>query len=398
MSEISSKFMNIWEVEPQFKCPVVGAMLTGKRHKAILQKCGYQVSELKPYEYHQVIMSKLYEENPVSRKVNNFIRGKAKKWMDQVHGMSDKQMRSLWEKNLESGQVGPLMYAIVSHEDTHVNLLQDVFGQVHMKSHANMTEIFQVRRELTQAQAAMAREKKKRQLKTLENKEWVDLRKKDAQQISILEAENAKIKKQMAQIKMRMPTNIPLKDKIGPLEQEIKTLKSALESMTQNMGIKQEKYQALKAQYSQAQDENQTIQQEIETLVQAFGQMAPPPCQTDSGCLKEGCSRYQLCARRIFMIGGITKMKAHYKDIIETAGGKFDYHDGYLKTAGPNIESMVKRSDLVLCPVNCNSHNACIRVKKLCSQHKTPLKILSSSSLSAVKQAVFSPEETHTLN
>ncbi|MCP4722329.1 MAG: DUF2325 domain-containing protein [Desulfobacteraceae bacterium] len=398
MTAISSKFMNIWEVESQFKCPVVGAILSEKKHKDILKKCGYKVGELKPYEYHQVIMSKLYEENQVSIKVNNFIRSKAKKWMDLVDGMSDKQMRSLWETNLDSGQVGPLMYAIISHEDTHIDLLQDVFGQVHMKAHANMTGIFQVRRELTLTRAAMEGEKRKLQLKILENKKLAGLRKKDAQRISVLEAENAKMKTQMAQMEACMPMDRPKKEDIRSLEQELKTLKSTIESMNQNLCLQEDKYQALKAQYSQTQTENQTAQQEIETLIQAFGQMAPPPCQTDSGCLKETCSRYHLCARRIFMIGGITKMKAYYKDIIEKAGGKFDYHDGYLKRASSDIESMVKRSDLVICPVNCNSHNACIRVKKLCNQHKTPLKILSSSSLSAVRQAVFSPEETLTLN
>ncbi|THB73775.1 MAG: DUF2325 domain-containing protein, partial [Desulfobacteraceae bacterium] len=90
----------------------------------------------------------------------------------------------------------------------------------------------------------------------------------------------------------------------------------------------------------------------------------------------------------------ITKMKAHYKQIVEKAGGEFDYHDGYLRSSATDLEAKVRRSDLVLCPVNCNSHNACLKVKKLCNRHKTPLKILSSSSLSAVSQAVFSPDES----
>lgn len=366
MPDITKKFMNIWEIESHFKCPLVGAVLTVEKHKAILKKCGYKVAELKPYEYHQTIMSKLHEKNEVSVKVNNFIRSRARKWMDMVDGMSDGQMRSLWKKNLESGQVGPLMYAIVSHEDTCIGLLHDVYGEVHMKAHANMTGIFQVRQKLVKTETAMDREKKKLQLKN---------------QAESLEHSLSPERYQ----------------ETAMLEQELTAVKSALGSQYQILCTKESEYKTLWNKYLNVRDEKKIIQQEIEMFISAFG-AAPPPCQTDANCLKEACSQYQLCARRIFMIGGITKMKAHYKDIIEKAGGKFDYHDGYLKSAGSDIEAKVKRSDLVLCPVKHNSHNACIRVKKLCNRHKTPLKILSSSSLTAISQAVFSPEKTITIN
>ena len=78
--------MNIWEIESQFKCPIVGAMLTVEKHKQILEKCGYVVSRLKPYEFHQLIMSKLHEQNNVSTKVNNFIRNQAANKMKKLQG------------------------------------------------------------------------------------------------------------------------------------------------------------------------------------------------------------------------------------------------------------------------------------------------------------------------
>jgi len=68
MPDKLSKFMNIWEVEPHFKCPVVGAILSVEKHKTILKKCGYDVKKLKPYEYHQQIMAKLLDQNTCWRK------------------------------------------------------------------------------------------------------------------------------------------------------------------------------------------------------------------------------------------------------------------------------------------------------------------------------------------
>ncbi len=32
------------------------------------------------------------------------------------------------------------------------------------------------------------------------------------------------------------------------------------------------------------------------------------------------------------------------------------------------MEGLIRRSDMVLCPVNCISHNTCLNVKKLCNE------------------------------
>ncbi|MCD4805265.1 MAG: DUF2325 domain-containing protein [Desulfobacterales bacterium] len=52
------------------------------------------------------------------------------------------------------------------------------------------------------------------------------------------------------------------------------------------------------------------------------------------------------------------------------------------------MEGLVRRSDMVLCPVNCNSHNACLCVKKLCKKYCKPVQMLPSSSSSSISQAL----------
>jgi len=165
MSDVLSRFMNIWEVESHFKCPVIGAMLSVEKHRSILVKCGYDVKKLKPYEYHQVIMSKLTDENNVSVKVNNFIRSQAQAQMLRIADLTDDQVRVLWKQELEAGNVGPMMYAVVSREDTGVGLLCDIHGEVHMLAHANMTGIFDIRKKLLAVEDSLGGLKKKLALK-----------------------------------------------------------------------------------------------------------------------------------------------------------------------------------------------------------------------------------------
>ncbi|MBW2655600.1 MAG: DUF2325 domain-containing protein [Deltaproteobacteria bacterium] len=398
MSDILSRFMNIWEIETHFKCPVVGAMLSIEKHKNILKKCGYDIKKMKAYEYHQQIMAKLHDENNVSVKVNNFICNKARKLMIRVAGLPDQDIRSLWKEHLETGNVGPMMYAIISYEDTSIELLQDVFGEVHMQAHANMTEIFHVRQKLVQVNQNFTQQKKKIALKNEKFKILVEAKKSDTKKISLLQAENLQIKKRINELENIFHHGEKPENAIRCLEQKISDREQDLVAEQEKMRIMEREKRSLQIDLFSSRSENELMKKQFQAVVTGFTPCTSIDCPNEGSCIEEACPQYKLCAKRVFMIGGITKMKSFYRDIVENAGGEFDYHDGYMKNANANLEAKVKRCDVVLCPVNCNSHNACLKVKKLCNRYNKRLKILRSSSLSAVSQALFIPENEIVMN
>ncbi len=395
-----SGFMDIWEIEPHFKCPVVGAMLSAEKHRTLLEKCGYDVSGLKPYEYHQQIMMKLSDRNAVSIKVNNFIKSNCRRSMVQVAGADENKARQLWDEARESGNVGPMMFAIVACKESDVDLLCDVYGEVHMLSHANMTRVFDMQKQLVKNNEVLAREQQRVREKEGRIKELVKIRKADAARTAALEAENRNLETRARALGQQAGTPCHVRPEVLELKQQMDSLELKLRDLNEKYRLVEREKRKLQIQAFSLENENQTLKNEFTALVENFGRFAAKedpdhapglPCE-DNRCLKEACERYRLCAKRVFMVGGITKMKAYYKDIIEKAGGQFDYHDGYLKNTTANLEARVKRSDLVLCPVNCNSHTACLKVKQLCTRHNIELKILSSSSLSAVSNALFVPD------
>ena len=81
-------------------------------------------------------------------------------------------------------------------------------------------------------------------------------------------------------------------------------------------------------------------------------------------------------------------MKKHYKNLIEAKGDEFEYHDGCVKGGRDELENRIRRSDLVFCPVNCNSHGACESVKKFCQRYGKPFRMLSNSSLTSIARAI----------
>jgi hypothetical protein len=107
----------------------------------------------------------------------------------------------------------------------------------------------------------------------------------------------------------------------------------------------------------------------------------------------ETCPSFDLCRKRILIVGGITKIKEHYKKLIEENGGIFEYHNGYMNGGTRGLKTQVMRADLVLCPVNCNSHNACSVVKKLAKKYSRPVHMLAGSGLSAISQALLESQK-----
>ncbi len=419
MKQDMSRFLNIWEVETHFKCPVIGAVLSIEKHKSILKKCGYDIKRMKPYEYHQQIMTKLSDENNVSVKVNNFIRNKAGKFMTRIAGISNNEVRQLWKKCLTTGDIGPMMYAIVSYKDTDIDLLHDVFGEVHMLCHANMTEIFRIRQKLVYAESKILKQNKTISFKNKNFKQLIKVKRSDDIEISMLHSENQKLRNRLSELENILDPETIQGSRISGMEHKIAGLKRKIAIDQGIICTMEREKRALGIDLLSKKSENELIKNELRSMITDFitctsticrNETACPDetacfnhtscyngndcsgeltCPNEAVCIKEACPRYKLCAKRIFMIGGLTRMKSFYRDIVEKAGGKFDYHDGYLKNASINLKAKVKRCDIVLCPVNCNSHNACLRVKKLCNRYNKKLKFLNNSSLSAISKALF---------
>jgi hypothetical protein len=110
------------------------------------------------------------------------------------------------------------------------------------------------------------------------------------------------------------------------------------------------------------------------------------------------CPSFDLCKKRILLVGGITRMESLYRELVEKSGGIFEYHDGYMKNGIRMLECRLRRADVVVCPVNCNSHAACSIVKNLAKKHNKTVHMLANSSLSAVSRAIWCANDGGTIN
>lgn len=106
-------------------------------------------------------------------------------------------------------------------------------------------------------------------------------------------------------------------------------------------------------------------------------------CEQNKNC--QTCPRLDLCKHNILIIGGVERMEVLYRDLIEKNGGTLDYHSGSMQSGTKKLEKRLQRADLIICPINCNSHTACIKVKNLAKKFDKNFHMLPTGSISSIK-------------
>ena len=98
-----------------------------------------------------------------------------------------------------------------------------------------------------------------------------------------------------------------------------------------------------------------------------------------------------LDVRSFLYVGGRDCQVAHLRAIASNFGAELIHHDGGLREAVSRIDTVLPSVDCVFCPIDCISHDACLRVKSGCKKFgKTfiPLRNGSKSSLERALQTM----------
>ena len=68
--------LKFWEIDPFFKCPVVGICLTLSEQKQVLKKAGVSSKGKSPFEIHEILVGCSEKENRVSKQVGRMANRK----------------------------------------------------------------------------------------------------------------------------------------------------------------------------------------------------------------------------------------------------------------------------------------------------------------------------------
>jgi len=375
----------IWEIDRHFKCPVVGTCLSVQELKKILTKAGACAKHLNPYQIHRTVMENMGSENKISRKVNARLRHKFKRELSEFGSLDDPEFEAAWKLRFEQGTIPALLWVAAARSDLSGHCLEQVFGDVHMLSHANVNDACTHKQELARQQ-----ETNRRLAEKIEKARSIARRfkkEKSALESSFNELGGAYdvLKRQHEQVQERLSgseqnRSIPdLHAENGKLHAMMKSYGKEIANYTHRIEFLEHENTKLLSHLERQQGLNGQLEKEVSRILDEMSSL--------NKC-DEQCPAFDLCAKRILIVGGITKLKAYYRKLVQEKGGIFEYHDGYMNGGKRGLEGQVKRSDVVLCPVSCNSHTACLSLKRLCQKHNKPVQMLPNASLSAILQAL----------
>lgn len=103
-----------------------------------------------------------------------------------------------------------------------------------------------------------------------------------------------------------------------------------------------------------------------------------------------------LNGRSFLYVGGRDCQVAHLRAIADSYGAELIHHDGGLREAVSRIDRVLPSVDCVFCPIDCISHDACVRVKSGCKKFNkafVPLRNGSKSSLQRALQTMSERQE-----
>lgn len=383
--------LKFWEIEICFKCPVVGMCLTDLEQKQLLKKTGVAVKHKSDFEIHEALVASAESDNRISRKVDHLLNRKFGKEATALLELDSQAFKAHFKAVFENGDGIGVLWAAAVNPELPTKIKRDIFGDIHMAMHWNAKQSLKLkqksarqRHEIDELHERLKDAIRLRRILKKENKHLNKALVEMKSGLSAVEEENSKLTEQVAYLNNR--------HQFADMDKENRLLKKKLEAMEANsqqtqrqMAALQEKNLRLSADIAQQRESVRCIKEEAQTIIgEAF---VLNRCDAT-------CPSFDLCKKRILIVGGFSRMESLYRELIEGNGGVFEYHDGYVKKGVKALENRLKRSDVVICPVSCNSHTACAVIKNLGKKYKKAVYMLPNSSLSTVSRVIWANENT----
>jgi hypothetical protein len=379
----TSAFRKVWEIGRYLKCPVAGSCLNIDDHRRILKKSGIETKGLTLFAMHEIVMSRLEDDNPLSRRVERLLQARYGDSIRDLVKLTRQQLVLRWRQSLHQGDFSDVLYFFAVYHGLEDALVEVVYGDIHMapgmlneKTAESRRQIARLR-EVQQAYCEQI-EGYRHQLRALkrENKRLQRPQRLPANQDDD-RASSAGRASETASEKEWREQHHSLTEKVQALTRDNEHLRLLAARLEREKAEIRQRLTDLEAL-------NDHMKDDMEDLFSHFSALSKQP---EAAADQAGNLRF--LDKRVLIVGGMSKIKHLYQHLIESSGGSFEYHDGCIKNGVKKLAHQVRRSDLVLCPINCNSHGAAGKVKRLCHKHRKPLCILSNASVNAISSALF---------
>ncbi len=366
----------IWEFNSNLHCSIIGTCLSTTELRQVLKKLGVASHSATDHDLHGIAVSLAGRQSEAARQLNKALDHRHKLAISQfAKATTEATLRALWTDAVRRGDIPGAYWATLTHPSASRAVVREAFGDVHMLSHlvgsanrADLKRLCQLEAEKSELEAKLARQQAALHAAvTGRDKQIAELRRALAQAIAAdASASQAGPADDMA----------ALRGLVMDLERRLDVEARRRRAAEDRLTAARRAGEADRAARAAAETLSEVLRQELAAIEASLLPAAPdtPPAVDLNGAV-------------LLYVGARPNQIAHLRAVAERSGATFLHHDGGVESHQSLLPGLVSRSDLVLFPVDCISHDAALAVKALCRQggkRFLPLRSASIGTLLAV--------------
>ena len=384
----------LWEIWDGYHCSICGTCLSFAELGRIAAKAGLQFeSDESEHGIHGHFVQIASKPGRVAKLTQKILDRKYRNAIERFRrAKSETQVGELWSRALAEGDVPGPYWALMTHPRSTPALMMQAFGEVHMLSHlAGATNRADIRRlralegerqELSEQLAAVTRRLSESEVRRRRLAEDHQAEKRELTN-RLRAAQAAEVRLEQIEARLREFEDDEavrtLRTRNAALESELEEARRRLRGETQRRTTLEHELSALQA----AHQEMSSTVRALNTECDALESMLESGIDSASGGVSESNRAVDLCGRRVAYVGGRTGIVGHFRALVERLNGHFIHHDGGIEDHEGQLGRILGQADVVLCPVDCVSHRACLRAKQFCKRTAKPFVPLRSAGLSS---------------
>ncbi|MHC1599599.1 MAG: DUF2325 domain-containing protein [Candidatus Methanospirareceae archaeon] len=406
----------IWEFQPFTICRLLGLSFDEKDLRKIFKDLKLSPDNQFPvaFEMHQQLAQICQTKNQHSKRVEKMLEKQFAPYKKEA-GILDPQRiyaslegEERTENTLKDVPIAALIWFAVRNGDQNKEFETKIFAAVHMKEHYALRFYDDLSRKFPVRNVASVLEELSAALESSEKlqRRCARLEQKKNELISEREAIKKAKSRFAHELEEQRRLNERLKRKIEETGgeaayEQIEGMKNELAFLREELK-RRNKENAELAKIS-ASTSNFNFNTKERMKIEGEDKLAASACNCSGNGNGNGNGNHnelkiemekgmgpQLKDLRVAYVGGVESLESSYKELAESFGCQFCYHCGHCERGKSAIASLIDGNDVIFCPVDINSHNACRLVKKVCKLRDKPCCFLRSSGLSALKKGLES--------
>ncbi len=380
--KIAKKRIPLNQLNHRFSCSIIGTCLSLKELKKLSRQIKLSgLDDTNEYDLHRIYVGIAAEKSYSNRRLQKLLDQKFQQVLKVFSVIeTESELKQQWKNAQKTGDIAAVYWGLLTHPMTTEALIEEVYGDVHMLSHiagasmrVDLHEFSLLRNEVKLLKNKQQQRYQKHSRTLYEKDALLRQHKKiiQKQQIELNAMAIAQVYKPQYKEEDRRGTQY----KIRQLEQKVAHYQSKWKRAINQQAI-------LERQLAQNSEELSSMESifNIHLLSEREKSCSLPSKQ---------CQHEDLEGQCILYVGGRDKQCQYFKPLVENRNGQFMHHDGGLSDGKHHLNSVLRQADVVMCPLDCISHEAMIKIKKHCKIAEKPLVMMPRSSLSAFSKGLI---------